>query len=209
MDTFTATSCIKFGWETFKKRPWFLIGATALVLIILWGMSSLSRGMMGTSAYPLIELATIALSVLVDMGMVAFFLKAHDDVASLKLNDLWHPRPYWSYLAAVFLIGISTIIGFLLLVIPGIFLMLMWIFVKLLIIDRDLGPISAMKESARLTKGSRLELLLLVVFAIAINIVGAIFLLVGLFVTVPVSVIAAAHAYRTLSRKAGETVAAA
>ena len=26
--------CIKFGWETFKKRPWILIGAILLVYLI-------------------------------------------------------------------------------------------------------------------------------------------------------------------------------
>ena len=26
--------CIKFGWETFKKRPWILIGALLLVGLV-------------------------------------------------------------------------------------------------------------------------------------------------------------------------------
>jgi hypothetical protein len=27
-------SFVSFGWETFKKRPWFFIGASVVVLIV-------------------------------------------------------------------------------------------------------------------------------------------------------------------------------
>jgi len=30
--SFTAGSAIRFGWETFKKRPWFFVGATIVIV---------------------------------------------------------------------------------------------------------------------------------------------------------------------------------
>jgi hypothetical protein len=34
---FTAGEAIRFGWETFKRRPWFLVGATPVIMIV-YGM---------------------------------------------------------------------------------------------------------------------------------------------------------------------------
>lgn len=34
---FTAGEAIRFGWETFKRRPWFFVGAT-LIIMLVYGM---------------------------------------------------------------------------------------------------------------------------------------------------------------------------
>ena len=72
-------------------------------------------------------------------------------------------------------------------------------FVPYLVIDRGLGPIEAMKESWRVTKGHKWQLFFLFLALIGLNILGAIALIIGLLVTVPISMLAAAHAYRTLT----------
>ena len=35
---FTAGEAIRFGWETFKRRPWFFVGATLIVLVLFRGL---------------------------------------------------------------------------------------------------------------------------------------------------------------------------
>ncbi len=30
---FSSKACIRFGWEAFKQRPWFYIGASLLILL--------------------------------------------------------------------------------------------------------------------------------------------------------------------------------
>jgi uncharacterized membrane protein len=72
-------------------------------------------------------------------------------------------------------------------------------FVPYIVIDRGLGPIEAMKESWRVTKGHKWQLFLLFLALIGLNILGAIALIVGLLVTIPITMLAAAHAYRTLT----------
>ena len=39
-----------------------------------------------------------AIDVLFSMGLVTFLLRAHDDVQSAKISDLWNPEPFWRYL---------------------------------------------------------------------------------------------------------------
>jgi len=206
MNTFTAGSSIKFGWETFKKRAWFFIGATFLFLVVLAIVRPVQSHAMGIAAV-LDTIAAFIIAAFLDMSMIAFFLKAHDNPMSVKLADFWHPQSFWSYLIALALVGFMAVVGFMLLIIPGLIVISMYLFVKFVIVERNLGPIDAMRESAHLTKGHRLELLLLVLFAIVINMIGALLLLVGLLVTIPTTVIAVAHAYRTLSHQNSETSA--
>ncbi|MBI2030467.1 hypothetical protein HYT05_02490 [Candidatus Kaiserbacteria bacterium] len=200
MNTFSVSTALRFGWETFKKRPWFLIGAALLVFVLSWIISAIQSTGDDIALWGLLVfLASIAASTFVDMGFTAFFLHTHDDIAKVSLNDLWHPEPFWKYLGASILTSILVIGGLILALVPGLILMTLLAFVKFLVIDRNLGPIAAMKESVRITRGHRWDLFLFFIVIIILNILGAIALLVGLLVTVPVSVLGLAHAYRTLA----------
>lgn len=199
MNTIAVGESIRFGWETFKKRPWLFIGAVVIVVVLSGLLSALTPdGSSGVSGLVL-GLAVVALNMLIEMGLVSFALKAHGNVESVSLNDLWHPQNFWQYIVVKILTGIIVIVGLILIIVPGIIAALALIFSTYLIIDRGMGPIEAMKESVRLTKGHRWQLFLLALSLVLLNILGAIALLVGLVVTVPVSLLAVAHAYRTLA----------
>lgn len=175
-----------------------------LGLILTWAAGAVdqSSGTTVTGISIVLFLVVLGLSTLIDMGITAFILRAHDDVTHVSLMALWHPQPFLNYLAAAILVGLVVICGLILLIIPGIILMLMFAFVKFIVIDRNLGPIEAMRESARITHGHRLELLLLFLALLGLNVLGLIALIVGLLVTGPISMLALAHAYRTLSHTA-------
>lgn len=199
-NTFSASGALRFGWDTFKKRPWLLVGTTLIVLVFLWIINVVQNASIdSTVARFVIFLAALAASTLVDMGFTAFFLRAHDDVMHASFDALWHPKPFWQYFVAVICVGILVVLGLILLIVPGLILMTLFAFVKLLVIDRNLDPIKAMKESVRITSGSRLELFFLLIALVILNVLGALALFVGLLLTVPVSALALTHAYRTLS----------
>jgi uncharacterized membrane protein len=67
------------------------------------------------------------------------------------------------------------------------------------VIDRDLGPIKAMKESKGITRGNKWPLLGFLLLLTLINLLGLIVLVVGLLVSIPISWLALVHAYRTLA----------
>jgi uncharacterized membrane protein len=68
-----------------------------------------------------------------------------------------------------------------------------------LVIEKNMKPIEALKESARMTKGSRWKLFLLGLALTGLTILGMIPLMLGLFIAAPLSMLALVHAYRTLS----------
>ena len=203
METFTASECIRFGWETFKKRPWFLIGAMIVYWLASWLVSAVFNAI-GNESEVIKVLSTIAswlVTVLLSMGYAAFLLKAHDDVEHVSLYDLWHPQPYLKYLGMMILTTIVVGIGFLLLIVPGIILALMFMFTQYVVIEQNADPIEAMKESKRLTDGHKGTLFLLALMSLGLIIIGAVCLLVGVLVAGPVVMLAMVHAYRLLQRR--------
>jgi uncharacterized membrane protein len=143
------------------------------------------------------------------MGATAFYLAAHDNPDTVDLSALWHPRPFWKYLGASILLGLAVAIGFVLLIVPGVIFALMFLFTTFIVIDYELGPIEAMTESNRITRGHKWQLLGFGIVLTLINLLGVLALVVGLLVSIPVSTLAFAHAYRVLSGRAGATPAVA
>ena len=95
--------------------------------------------------------------------------------------------------------GLIVVGGLILLVVPGIYLALRLQFYSYYIIDKNAGSIDSLKMSWKATEGNVINIFLFELLLIGINILGAIALVVGLLVTIPVSVIAVTLLYRKLS----------
>ena len=117
------------------------------------------------------------------------------------------PATVLKYLAASILLAIVVGVGLLLLIVPGIILGLMFMFTTFIVIDRGRGPIEAMRQPP-FTRGFKWQLLGLGLLLALINLGGLLALGVGLLVTVPVTLLAFAYAYRVLSSRAGATLSA-
>jgi len=206
---FSIKSTLRFAWETFKKRPWLFIGATAILAAASIGIEVLTNAiditLSGKEDQPTILgiVVNLALGTLVGMGGTAFYLVAHDSLDKVELSSLWHPRPFWKYVGASLLLSLAVVAGLVLLIVPGVILALMFMFSNLIVIDRELGPIDAMTESNRVTRGHKWSLLGLVLILFLVNLVGLVVFVVGLLVSIPVTALAFIHAYRVLSATAG------
>jgi uncharacterized membrane protein len=72
-------------------------------------------------------------------------------------------------------------------------------FSQYLVIDKNMGPIDAIKKSWSMTKGHTWDLFLLLLVVIVLIAIGAALLGVGLLVTLPISTVAVAYVYRKFS----------
>jgi uncharacterized membrane protein len=115
-----------------------------------------------------------------------------------KFSDLWYYKPILNYFLASVVQGIIVTIGFILLIIPGIILSIRLYYTYYLIIDKNLGFVEAIKKSWAITRGNTWNLFFFGVLIGLINILGALCLIVGLFVTVPLSLLALTFVYRKL-----------
>jgi hypothetical protein len=200
-NTFSISESIKFGWETFKKDPWFYAGVTLALSIfstlVNW-LTNHGSGIFGIVGW----LIGFAASTVVTIAYARLALSASSG-QHVNWNGLWAPEHFWRMFGATLLQGIIIVIGFILVIIPGIIAALILCFTQLLVVDKKMQPFEALKESYRLTKGHLLQLFLLMLCLILLNIVGAVLLLVGLLVTVPVTILAIAHVYRKIEALQG------
>ena len=205
---FSIGSAVDFGWETFKKRPWFFVGSSLVILLLNVAAGAVTgvidAGLTGSvdKSTPISSIADLVLGTFINMGVTAFYLNAYDNPDTVSLASLWHPQPFWKFLAASLLLGLAIVIGFLLLIVPGVIFTLMFMFATFIVVDRELGPIEAMKESKRLAHGHKWALLGFVLVLALINLLGVLALGVGLLVSIPVSSLAFVHAYRVLGGRA-------
>lgn len=213
--------CLRFGWNTFKTRPGILIGGPLLLTLlgyaVMFGIFTV-LGVTGFTAAFFMSpdnllafmaggavLLTVAMALMIIvgtfimMGILSFFLKAHDDIAGLRLRDLKRMRPFWTFLGAYLLVNIATQIGSALFIIPGLLVAIFTVFVTYLILDKNLGVFASIKRSVEIVSRNFLTVVLLLLALIAVNILGLLALVIGLFVSIPVSMLAMVHAYRTLS----------
>jgi uncharacterized membrane protein len=107
-------------------------------------------------------------------------------------------RQFSRYLAVNLLFLLIILVGLLLLIIPGIFWSIRYQFAPFLIVDRDLGVKEAFRESAGMTSDVKWEVFLFFLLVLGINLLGLLAFAVGLFFTLPATMIAYTFVYRKL-----------
>ncbi|MBP7741516.1 MAG: DUF975 family protein [Candidatus Pacebacteria bacterium] len=203
--TIHVKECLSFGWTTFKSRPWFFVQASAILVGISIVIGVVEDFIKMVSSELVMNIVTTVESTITNtlfsIGTTALFLTAHRNAHEASFSQLWNPTPFWRYLGITFIGGFLTILGLILFIVPGIIIAIAFSFSGILVVEEGMGPIAALKESARLTRGHRMQLFKLGLASAGINILGALALLVGLFVTVPATTLAFVHAYRAITGK--------
>jgi uncharacterized membrane protein len=116
-----------------------------------------------------------------------------------ELGDLFKGFDYFlpSFVAAL-LIGIFAFVGFLLCVIPGLVVASMYKFTYLFILDKKMDFWPAMQASHDVVKNDYLGFTLFLLVMGLINILGFLCCIVGLLITIPLSICAITVAYQEI-----------
>lgn len=188
---------LTFGWEAFKKDPWFFVGVTAALTIFSMIVNALTSGGYGLGALLGLLISFLASTVIT----IAYARLALSTATGPHVGweGLWAPEHFLNMLGATILQSIIVLVGFVLLIIPGIIASLLLSMTQLSVVDKKLNPIGALKESYRLTRPHLWPLFVFMLALIVLNLIGLIALVIGLLVTLPVSLIAVAHVYRKLT----------
>ena len=197
--SFSISESIKFGWQTFKLNIGFFIKLALIVIainIILGSTNNISKDNWFIAF--IINIAAALVHFLVDMGLIRIGLNFYDKKKS-QLSDVFGPiHLLLKYFLASFIQGLIILLGFILLIVPGIIFAIRLHFTSYLIIEKGLGPIEAIKTSWEMTKGKTINLLLFFLATIGLNLLGLLALVVGLAVTIPVTMLATAYVYKKL-----------
>lgn len=195
-EKFSIGEAIGFGWETFKKNYLLLIGLAAIDLVINSIPNMISDE--PSSQKNITGLIIWLVAVIVQIGVITISLKLIEGKKT-GINDLFsNLRLYWRYLGGTILYGLIVIIGFILLIVPGIIWAIKYQFYGYLIIDKKMKPMDALRKSAEITEGERWNLFILGFALFGVILLGVLALGIGIFAALPVVWIAAAFIYRKL-----------
>jgi len=197
---FSKKEALTFGWETIKKNFLFFAGLVAAISLISIIPSMIGESLAEDAPFAsfVVNVVGLVVSMLAAMGLIKISLQFVDG-AQGKWDDLLAPKHlFLNYVAGTILYGLIVIAGFILLIIPGIIWSIQFRFYRYAIIDKGLGPIEALKRSSDITRGTKWNLFLLGILFGLINLAGMLAFVIGLFVTIPVTMVAAAYVYRKL-----------
>lgn len=180
---------INEAWNIFKGNASTFILAIVVVLLVNILLSVI----------PILgQLASIVIGPVLGAGLYWMAYKASigekPELADLKIGfDFVLPLVLYSIIS-----GILISIGFVLLIIPGIYLAVSYLFVNLLIVNNRLDFWDAMETSRKVVTNNWFSVFFFGLSLFLIMLLGALALGVGLLVAIPVSIIAISVAYRDI-----------
>ncbi|HVV38932.1 MAG TPA: hypothetical protein VHD31_01245 [Candidatus Paceibacterota bacterium] len=194
---FSIEESLKFGWEQTKahSKVLFQILLTIFALQVVQAIigDTIQHEMIGVLA----TIAVVIAETVVGIGLTLVTLKIakHEHVS---YGDIIPPlKLSWNYILATMLAALITAVGLILLIIPGIYFALRFSMVRFVILEGG-GVMASLEKSGTLTQGIKWKLLGFFVVIALLNILGAILFMVGLLITIPVTMIAYAHVYQKL-----------
>ena len=202
---------IGFGWEKAKKNIVFYAIALVAVMIV----NGVVNGILNNPSVKESAIAVIILTVLliligtiINLGLIRIALNFIDKIDYKgRFEDFFSDSgKLLNYFIGNFLYAIIVFLGFILLIVPGIYFAIRFQFYQYLILDKGMKPLEAFAMSSKMTDGNKMELFLIGLKLVGINILGALCLLVGLFATIPTSMLASAHIYREMVKRTENAV---
>lgn len=203
---FVISDAVQFRWDTTKSNIGFFIGLLIVAGLIQY-VTDIIAAIIEADAPVLsiiIRIAAFVLSIIIGMGLIKIFLRFCDGEKG-EFSDLFSCYPlFFKYLVGSILYGLIVSVGLILLIIPGIIWAIKFQFFDYLIVDKGLGPIDALEKSSEITRGVKWDLFIFDMLIGIINLLGFLCLLVGLFVTIPTTMVATAFVYRKLLPETSE-----
>jgi hypothetical protein len=212
--------CIARSWDLVKQNFWPVIGISLLIMVI----SVVINQIIGLASGPVVRGAILqrhispgGISIIIGTsllgspiytllmaGLVKYYLK----LIRAEGPTIGDAFAGFSPLAGQLILlgltsGILSTIGYLLCVIPGVYLSVSWIFALPLVVDRNLSFWDAMELSRKVVAKHWFITFAFVLVIGLLAACGVIACCVGVFVTTPIATIALMYAYEDIFSRPG------
>ncbi|MBC7537647.1 MAG: hypothetical protein H7281_02405 [Bacteriovorax sp.] len=165
---------LAYAWDLLKKNLPLYIGLSLISMIL--------------NFIPYISI----FSIFINIGFFNCCYKLMKN-ETIDFNDFFFSFQSFSrflnILVAVVLMTIAIIIGYALLIIPGIYLSIALLFTTIVMVTEKKVGIDALKRSMEIVDGKWWNVFMFCGFLFLLNIAGLLCLLVGLIVTIPLTII--------------------
>ena len=200
-DSISIRPAVNFAWRTFKRRCGLFaailvavcVGWVALEVVVIAGQR------VGIVLWVAAHLAFLIFFAGIQVGFLRICL-ALCDGGEPTFADTFAPlRTSLKFLAGQVAYLLMVVMGAALLIVPGVYLGVRYFLFAFYMAGDEPDLADGFEESATLTSGRMICLSSILVALFLLNAIGACLLGLGLFVTVPVSVLVMTAVYRQLS----------
>lgn len=186
---FSFEEVFKFGWTKTKQHAWF-ITLTFIIAGIIMSAVKFSP-VLDTVVGLMVGLSLISISMLISRDSTFTFSDLYAPLLS--------PKRVLKFVALTILYAAAVVVGTVCLIIPGVYIATRFKFFPYMVIEHENATIKDLiKMSYKLTQNHFWIVLGFLILATILNIIGALLFLIGLLVTVPVTLFASAHMYNKL-----------
>ena len=197
---FVKREAIDFGFNIAKGNIVFFFGVAVVWALVTIISSSIQGALNADKQFSLSFLFSLLMwvvSSIISMGIINICLEFVDNKEP-EIKDIYYTQKIFNFILASIIKSVIVIVGFILLIVPGVIFSIKLQFAEYLIVDKKFDAIDALKGSWEMTKGVKTNLFIFSILLGLINILGLLCLVVGLFVTIPLSMVATAYVYRKL-----------
>jgi len=187
-------TALRLGWnKTFENlRALALIGAVGVVLSVLAGELARPPG------EPLVGFMVLCMLAGVTLALFRASLDLNDGRSVEPSRPFELVRGFIPFVVTLLLYGFIVAAGLLLCLVPGVAWAVQFGFAPFIALEGQPDALLCLRESSRLTAGHRFHLLEFYGTGLLVNVLGCLAFGVGLLITIPMTLIAAAHLYRGL-----------
>jgi uncharacterized membrane protein len=194
--TLDIMSCYRRSWALLTANFWPLFGVSFLITVIHSSISFLLGQWLFYFSAPLASVLGAGL-------FYYFLLKARGIPAGAGDAFAGFTKGFFNLFAIGFLFSIFIPVGLCLVLVPGVYLFVAYVFAPLLAVDKHLGFWDAMERSRRVVTRNWWRIAGLVLLIFPILAAGVLALGVGVFVAIPIATGAVVYAYRDLCDSGG------
>lgn len=124
------------------------------------------------AALVLLRFFTLFVEIILFIVTIRIFLDIYDQGKS-SYNDFFQIKRFIiPYILASILFGLAVALGFVVLVIPGLFLVTILYFYDIIVIDQSCGAVEALKISEKMSQGTRIKLFLFIVVCTVLSMIS-------------------------------------
>lgn len=197
---FSKKEAINFGFKTAKENVPFFLSVFVVWALITITSQALQASLNLNKQFLLSFIFNLLMWVvnsIIAMGIINICLELVDGKKP-NLKDIFYTKKLFNFILASIIRNVIIVAGFILFIIPGIIFSIKLQYSEYLIVDKRLDAVPSIKKSWEITKGVKWNLFLFGLMLGLINILGILALLIGLLITVPLTLIANAYVYRKL-----------
>ncbi|MFK8042467.1 hypothetical protein [Congregibacter sp.] len=178
--------CLRDGWALYKQEPWLLSGATILLGVICGVVGLIPFA--GALVYPPLLAGLYSMIIRLERG------------ETITISNLFDGFQFFvPLIIASILMSIFISIGLFLLVLPGLYLVIVYGFTNLMIIDKKMDFWPAMEASRKLIHANFWSYTVLLLVLMVICVAASIPMGLGLIVAVPLCLSAQYRFYRAVT----------